>query len=92
MFETPHPNLIQSSEGFSVEVVSRVKLVYTEFGKKAEIDCEWLAGPSALIVYTDTLTHWTDPKGVKISYEDKVRIIENIRKAFRFRGVEIEVQ
>ena len=92
MFETPHPNIIQSLEGFSVEMISRTKLVYTESGRSVEIDCEWLAGPHTLVVYTDTLTHWTVPDGVEISCEERSKIVENIRKAFRFRGVEIEIQ
>ena len=92
MFKIPRPNVIQSSDGFKVEMIGRTKLVYTEFGRKVNVDCEWLAGPNALIVYTDTLTQWMIPAGVGISNEEKVKIVENIREAFRFRGVEIEVQ
>ena len=92
MWEIPRPNLIQSSEGFAVEVIGRTQLVYTAFGRKINVGCEWLAGPSALLVYTDTLTHWEGADGVEISNEERLEIIENIRKAFRSRGVEIEVQ
>lgn len=92
MFEMSYPNIIQRLEGFSVEMISRTKLVYTESGRSVKVDCEWLAGPHSLVVYTDTLTHWTVPDGIEISSEERAKIVDNIRKAFRFRGVEIEVQ
>ena len=91
MFKIPRPNVIQRSDGVTVEVIGRTKLVYTEFDRKVNVGCEWLAGPSALIVYTDTIKQWNVPAGVGISNDEKVKIIENIRKAFRFRNLEIEV-
>ncbi|KPL89279.1 Imm74 family immunity protein [Ardenticatena maritima] len=92
MFTIPRPNVIQSSEGFTVEVVGRSRILYTEPGKKLFIDAELLAGPSGLVIYTDSINTWDAPTGEKITEEEKHRIIENIRKAFRFRGIEIEMQ
>ena len=92
MFFIPRENVIESTDGYSVEVLGRTGLLYREGGKVAFIDSEVLAGPSGLVVYTDSIVLWAEPKEMSIGTSDRERIIENIRAAFRFRGYEIEVK
>jgi len=93
MFKIPRVNVIESDQGFSVEVVGRTGLRYKAHGMVVTIDSEVLAGPSALVVYTDSIQHWDVPnEGILIDNGVRREIIENIREAFRFRGLEILIQ
>jgi hypothetical protein len=92
MFEIPRANVIQSDEGFSVEVVGRTGLMYTEGSKSLDVDSEVLAGPSGLVIYADSIRSWNPPhQDEAIDESKRDAIVENIRRAFRFRGLEIEI-
>ena len=91
-FFIPRTNVIESDAGYSVEVLGRVGLRYTEGSRILHIDSEVLAGPSGLIVYSDSIKPETPSDSLEpIDPSEKTRIIENIRAAFRFRGIEIQV-
>lgn len=92
MFVIPRPNVIQSDEGFSVEVLGRTGLLYTESSRQLHIDSEVLAGPSGLLIYEASIKSWNPPHEREIiDGAKRESIVENIRRAFRFRGFEIEV-
>lgn len=92
MFSIPSPNVIESSEGYSVEVLGRTGLIYNEGSKTMQIDSEVLAGPSGIVVYTDSINSWDKPNGVsQIDDKERERIVSNIVAAFKFRGYDIEV-
>ena len=92
MFDIPRVNVIRSDEGFSVEVLDRTGLLYTEGSRSLDIDSEVLAGPSALVIYTDSISSWNPPHDDEtIDRCKRDAIVENIRRAFRFRELEIEV-
>ena len=92
MFKTPRPNVIESDEGFSVEVLGRTGLLYTEGAKKLKADSEVLAGPSGLGIYTNSIKAWDPPhENELIDASKRDSIVENIRRAFRFDGLEIQV-
>ena len=93
MFSIPRVNVIESDKGFSVEVLGRVGLRYTENNRTMTVDSEVLEGPSAIVLYTDSIKTWDHPH--RLDFMDEAvrqRIVENIRDAFRFRGMEIQVQ
>jgi hypothetical protein len=90
MFTIPRTNVVESDEGFSLEVLGRTGIRFTEQGKTMHIDSEVLQGPSGLIMYTDSITKWDDGENVDERMRNK--IVENIRAAFRFRGLEIQVR
>jgi hypothetical protein len=93
MFKIPRVNVIESDLGFSIEVLGRTGLRYTEQNKSMKVDSEMLAGPSGLILYTDSIIRWDPPdEKEKVDEKAKQRIIANICEAFRFRGLEIQVQ
>ncbi|MES2997498.1 MAG: Imm74 family immunity protein [Verrucomicrobiota bacterium] len=92
MFTTPRPNIYESTDGFSVEVLGRTGLTYREGNHEMFIDSEVLAGPAGIVVYRDTISRWQPPHdGELINDEICMRILENIKDAFRFQGFEIEV-
>jgi hypothetical protein len=93
MFSTPRPNLYESSDGFSVEVLGRTGLTYREAsGREMFVDSEVLPGPAGMLVYRGTISQWKSPhNGEVINDAERERILQNIREAFRFQGFEIEV-
>jgi len=92
MFVIPRVNVIQSDEGFSVEVLGRTGLLYTEGSKSLDIDSEVLAGPSGLGIYRNSIKSWNPPHNNEpIDESKRDAIVENIRRAFRFQGLEIAV-
>ncbi len=92
MFIKLRPNVIQSEEGFSVEVLGRTGLIYTEGSRSLRISSEVLAGPHGLVIYRDSIKSWDSPHDTE-TIDEAMRdtIIENIRRAFRFDGFEIEI-
>jgi hypothetical protein len=92
MFTTPRPNLYESSDGFSVEVLGRTGLRYREAERQMFVDSEVLTGPSGMAIYKDSIEKWDSPhEHVLVMSSDRSRIVENIRNAFRFQGFEIDV-
>lgn len=89
MYKIPRVNVIESDEGFSVEVLGQTGINYTEGDRHILIDSEMLAGPAGLILYTKSIKSW-DSK-ILVNNVDRDRIVDNIKKAFRYRGIEIQV-
>lgn len=89
MFTIPKVNVIQSDEGFAVEVLGPSLVGYSEYNKHLLIKSEYLTGPSGLVIYARSLKSWED--GTIVGEADKNRIVDNVRRAFRHRGIEIEV-
>ena len=92
MLTIPRPNLYESSEGFSVEVLGQTGLTYRDKGREMFIDSEVLSGPAGMAVYRDTISCWKPPHDDEIiSDDEKEHIMQNIREVFRFQGFEIEI-
>src|SRR5262245_59271710 len=87
MFKIPRPNVINSDEGFSVEVLGRTGVLYSEGRKILKINSEVLAGPAGLVIYTNSIIRWEPPdEDELVDTAKRQAIVENIRRAFRFRG------
>ncbi len=92
MFSIPRVNVIESDNGFSVQVLGRVGLCYREGDRCLHVDSEVLMPPAALQIDASSIRSWKPPHdGEPIDDAARRRIVENIRAAFRFRGVEIDV-
>lgn len=93
MFVIPRVNVIESDEGFSVEVLGPTSVRYVEGQRSLSVFSEWLVGPRGLIIYPSSIKSW-DPPHKEDPIDDAIRrrIVENIRRAFRFRGLEIGVE
>jgi hypothetical protein len=92
MFSIPRVNVIESDTGYSVEVLGRTGLRYVEGTKSMSIDSEALTGPDGLMVYRSSIRAWDLPSSQEpIDEATRDRILDNIRRAFRFRGFDIQV-
>lgn len=92
VFFTPRVNVIESDEGFSVEVLGHACVLYVEGPRSVHIDSEYLMGPRGLAIYPSSIKSWDPPHSTDaIDKATRDRIVENIRRAFRFSGFEIAV-
>jgi hypothetical protein len=87
-FSYPRPNLIVSSDGFSVEVRGRDTLRYVEADKKVDLFAEQLGGDEpAIIVRRGDVRAWQTSQGESpVSDAERLRILANIRDAFSWKG------
>jgi hypothetical protein len=93
VFFTPRVNVIESDEGFSAEVLGPDRVLYVEGPRSVHIDSEFLMGPSGLVIYPSSIKRWDSPHSTEmIDKATRERIVENIRRAFRFSGHEIAVE
>ncbi len=94
MFSIPRVNVIASDQGFSIEVLGQVGLRYEEEGKTIFVDSEVLApgARASMIIWPSRMDRWDPPHADEaVDADTRQRIVERIREAFRFRGLEIEV-
>lgn len=92
VFFTPRLNVIESDEGFSVEVLGPEYVLYVEGPRSLHVDSEFLSSAPALIIYPSSVKRWDPPHSTDlIDKATRERIVENIRRAFRFSGHEIAV-
>lgn len=73
-----------SDEGFSVSTGARDAIVYREGNRKMTISV--LDGSG---VYEETIGRWDDNPTQKIANEERMRIAENIRRAFESQGLSV---
>jgi hypothetical protein len=91
IFQRPRLNVIESSSGFSVEVMDQTEILYRRRGRALRLSSELLAGPAGIAVYPDSLRNWDEPPGVPIDADDLTSILDDLRRAFRWRGYEIQI-
>jgi hypothetical protein len=91
-FSEPEANLIESTAGFSVRVLGRIGLRYTEGQRSVRIDSEVLAKPRAIALFKDSIRAWEGPGGAEqLNDDDRDRVTSNIKRAFESCGYELEV-
>jgi hypothetical protein len=94
-FTAPTPRLIESSDGFSVEELTRTRLLYREGGRSAHVYYEYNApGASALMTIWrgDSIRKWDAPHDAdEMTDSDKDRIIGNVCRAYAAKGYGIDV-
>ena len=88
MFTIPRVNVIKSDEGFSIEVLGMTGLKYTQNGKSLRINSEILRGHPDIMIDTKSIVKWETGEAINISL--RKQIIDNLSRAFKFRGVEID--
>lgn len=92
MFNEPRVNVIACDEGFSVEVLGRIGLTYTEGPRRMFIDSELLAGPRGIAVCANRRSRWEPPHDDEpLSMARWLLILENVRRAFRWSGYDISI-
>lgn len=93
-FRIPATNIIDSDEGFRIEVVSPTEMRYVEDGATWRVGMEFLADDATpIVVYQNTIVTIDDQSGAPRapSHAHRDEIVENIRAAMRFRQTEIQV-
>jgi len=91
MLRSPRTNLVESDDGFSLEVLGRTGMLYTENDHVMFVDSEVLAR-SGIAVWTTRIQRWREPHQHELVDDDKrSQIVENIRRAVEYRGSELEV-
>ena len=91
-FSEPEANLIVSSTGFSVRVLGRTGIRYSEGGEQIWVDSEILATPGAITFAVSSIRFWEgdDPRAVSLT--DRDRVANNITRAFTARGYQVEAR
>ena len=85
MFTLKESNVIESNEGFCLEVSGRSGLKYRENDKMMLIDSE--VTTNGMAVYVPSIKKWEPPNSEKIITDNKREIIlKNIRDALTFWG------
>lgn len=75
-----------------MEVLGRTHVRYTEGPRTMIVDSEVLVGSPAMAIYPSSMTNWDPPYSAEVIDKDaRDRIVDNIRRAFRFSGHEIVV-
>lgn len=91
-FATPRANLITSSAGFEVEVTGRTGIRYSEADRTVLVDSEILAPPGTMALYRGSIRAWQPPHASEeITDSERTRIVENIRRAFVFKGHDLQI-
>lgn len=92
-FSNPRPNLYQSDEGYSVELLGRTGMRYIEGDRSMFVDSEVLATPGFKIATRlSVIKHWERPhENDAVSVEDRSRIVRNIRLALEWQGFQLQV-
>lgn len=86
---------VKSSRGFTVRVLGRTGTRYTEGDRSVRIDSEVMDKPGrgAIVLYPDSIVAWESPnESAEVTDTDRERIIENIKRAFEARGIELLLQ
>jgi len=92
MFTVPKVNVIASDEGFSVHVLGRTGIEYTEGARSVFVDSEVLAGGHGIAISKGSIKAWQPPhQDEKITEEERQRIVDNICRAIRFRNQPVQV-
>jgi hypothetical protein len=91
-FSEPRVNVIESSAGYSVEVLDRTYLLYREGDRSARVGSEILSSPIGLVMYASTLKRWEPPHEQEaVDDVERRRILDNIQKAFQWKGYDCDV-
>ena len=90
-FSEPTPNVIESTEGFSVKVLGRTGMRYTEGARSIWIDSEVLAKDRAIAMFQESIRFWEGLDPGEVSAEERNRIANNVKRAFEACGYELEV-
>jgi hypothetical protein len=90
-FSEPEANVIESTGGFSIKVLGRTGLRYTEGTRSVWIDSEVLATPGAIVMSKTSIRFWEGPDPGEVGTEDRDRIADNMKRAFEACGYELQI-
>lgn len=93
-FSYPRPNLIVSSDGFSVEVRGHNTILYTETDQTIEVFAEQVVidEPTIIIRRGDIRVWQATGREITVSESERERVLANIRSAFDWKGWKLAVE
>ena len=94
VFTKAGPNSVKSDEGFWVEVLGMAGILYREGEREIRVNSElMMKGKRAgIVVYSNSIKAWNPLYDSEaINADKKGRIVDNIRRAFQFKGWVVEV-
>jgi len=90
-FWSPRVNVVEGSNGVSVEVLGRTGIRYGEGRRSCFVDSEVLATP-AIAVWPSGIRRWDPPhEDEPLTDDDRRRILQNIAEAFASQDWGLEV-
>jgi len=90
-FWSPRPNVVQSDDGVTIEVLGRTGIRYSERERSCFVDSEVLA-IAAVAVWPSGIRRWEGPhEHEPLSDEDRERILANIVAAFASQDWGLEI-
>ena len=90
-FSAPRPNLIESDTGFSAEVMGRTGIRYREGARSVLVDAEVLT-KRGIALWSRSIKQWEPPhQADRLEAADRVRILENLRRAFASQGELLDI-
>jgi hypothetical protein len=90
-FLEPEPNVIESSEGFSIRVLGLTGIRYSEGARSVWIDSEVLAKPGTIALAKSSIRFWEGEDSDEVSDSERDRVAANIKRAFDACGYQLEV-
>ena len=91
-FSTPRTNVIESDQGFSVEVLGQTGMLYAEVERSLHLYSEVAGTIDAIAIWRDSIKRWDPPHdGETIGTEERERIIGNIQRAFEATNKKLDV-
>jgi hypothetical protein len=90
MFVIPKVNVIESDDGFSVEVLGMNSMKYIEGDNTYFIDSETLMGNPDFMISASDIRIWG--KEEIVDYNTRKRIVVNIERAFNWKGETIDIR
>jgi hypothetical protein len=93
-FHVPRVNVIESSEGFAVEVLGHTGLRSTEVERDLFVDSEILAAGFGMLIIANSIRNWgsTPRDRADLELSERVHILENIQRALTSPGDLVEIQ
>jgi hypothetical protein len=90
MFIIPKANVIESDEGFSLEVLGMTGLRYIQNGKSLHINSELSVAPHDMMIFAADIKKWDS--GEPIDENTKGIIIDNVLRAFSWKGIHPDIK
>jgi hypothetical protein len=91
VFSQPSGNVIESTGGFTVEVLGQVGIRYSEGSRSVRMDSEVMTAPKTIVLSKGSIRFWEGDVPGRVSDADRERIAANCKRAFDACGYVLNV-
>jgi hypothetical protein len=89
VFKQKWTKIVETREGFSVELSGRAGIIYSKGNQTILVDSEMLTGRHSFVVYPQSIDKWDS--GDAITEVERKEIAENIKRALNWKGVSVDI-